>query len=184
MESLIKLQWLDLRGNKITDLEEINYLSEMKSLQCLFFQGQDGNHQNPICNKENYSSFTQKLLPQLAFLDGINSLLYTIQSFYHVKINYKTLNIGHSLMIVDQINYIEESWATIKPSPDSFIDLPAENWFSTEDLKDFNNEDANHKTDDMIELEESQSKLVSILTADCAHLVRKSNTVLQKANIK
>jgi hypothetical protein len=79
MESLIKLQWLDLRGNKITDLEEINYLSDMKSLQCLFFQGQDGNHQNPICNKENYSSSTQKVLPQLAFLDGINGLYYRLQ---------------------------------------------------------------------------------------------------------
>jgi hypothetical protein len=85
-------------------------------------------------------------------------------------------------MIIDQIKSIEESWATIKPSPDSFIDIPAENWFSSEDLLEFN-DDANHKTDDMIELEESQSKLVSILTADCAHLVRKSNTVLQKANI-
>ena len=80
---------------------------------------------------------------------------------------------------------IEKELSSLTPSQEALLEIPPENWFSNEDLctqdDDVNN--VNHvknKTEAVLALEESQGKLVSLLTTECAHLIRKSDSVLKK----
>jgi len=65
LENLIQLKELYLRQNNISDLNEINYLSNCPNLKSLWLVG------NPICkNNDEFLKAVIEKLPNLAFLDN------------------------------------------------------------------------------------------------------------------
>lgn len=65
-----KLQYLNLSGNKIKDLDALKPLEEFKNLAVLDL------FNNDATQVENYREKVFKMLPSLSFLDGYNYTLY------------------------------------------------------------------------------------------------------------
>lgn len=66
-----KLQYLNLSGNKIKDLETLKPLEEFKNLAVLDL------FNNDATQVENYREKIFKMLPSLSFLDGLVFYLYS-----------------------------------------------------------------------------------------------------------
>jgi hypothetical protein len=66
---------LDLRGNQIADVADIQSLAQIPQLRCLFLKGVDGDDANPICNRPDYPNCVLQVLPDLETLDGGHALI-------------------------------------------------------------------------------------------------------------
>ena len=64
INKLQKLENLQLEGNRINELSEIDHLSDILSLKDMIL------HSNPIAKKQLYRQMVIKKLPQLKILDG------------------------------------------------------------------------------------------------------------------
>ncbi|KAL0480191.1 leucine-rich repeat and coiled-coil domain-containing protein [Acrasis kona] len=77
------LECLDVRGNNIHALREIQYLSGCVNLQEVYLQNK-GVAPNPVCLESRYEEFITSKLPRLSILDGNNSDgLSDTSSFHH-----------------------------------------------------------------------------------------------------
>ena len=70
LDSLARLEWLDLKGNQIATIGDLFNLSGLQSLQTLFLQSIDDTHGNPVCKDLAYLPTLRQALPQIAFIDG------------------------------------------------------------------------------------------------------------------
>ncbi|KAG3026051.1 hypothetical protein PC121_g4787 [Phytophthora cactorum] len=64
-----KLQYLDLRGNAIVELNDLVVLQRLKRLAHLRLQAANGDQANPVCDLDGYPHAIIQMLPKLALLD-------------------------------------------------------------------------------------------------------------------
>ncbi|KAF4139782.1 Leucine-rich repeat [Phytophthora infestans] len=64
-----KLQYLDLRGNEIAELNDLIMLQRHKRLSHLRLQAANGDQANPVCDLEDYHHAVIHMLPKLTLLD-------------------------------------------------------------------------------------------------------------------
>eukprot|EP00455_Lapot_gusevi_P019980 TRINITY_DN2125_c0_g3_i2.p1 TRINITY_DN2125_c0_g3~~TRINITY_DN2125_c0_g3_i2.p1 ORF type:complete len:173 (-),score=13.72 TRINITY_DN2125_c0_g3_i2:38-526(-) len=66
----VKLESVYLEGNRIESIEALQSLTALPRLRALYLQNMAKTLTNPICRTANYVESVQKLLPNLAVLDG------------------------------------------------------------------------------------------------------------------
>ncbi|ETK85771.1 hypothetical protein L915_09519 [Phytophthora nicotianae] len=64
-----KLQYLDLRGNEISELNDLAVLQRLKRLSHLRLQAANGDQANPVCGLDGYQHNIIEMLPRLKLLD-------------------------------------------------------------------------------------------------------------------
>eukprot|EP01031_Cornospumella_fuschlensis_P030941 gene30941-37397_t len=159
LRGLAALESLDLRGNQITGLEDIQELAQLPSLKSLSLKGVDGEDANPVCQHPSYSGVILSSLPSLQILDG-----------------------GH-ISIREAFGSIEDELSKLKPDPSICASPPPEPWFSAQDL-DLDHVLTNKKsssTGNSSAVAELENKINDILTEDCSHLLRKATQALSKS---
>eukprot|EP01040_Poterioochromonas_malhamensis_P000782 gene782-834_t len=162
ISNLQSLHSLDIRANCIGNIADLNCLSKLPEFIALHLRGVDGEDANPVCKHESYNSIALTLLPQLEVLDG-----------GHVK-------------IAEAFQIVEDQLEKVQPDP--IPTPPPEPWLTSKDLQigsgleDINTVINNERT--FAPLLELESKLNSMLTEDCSHLLRKAQTAISKAMTK
>ena len=66
---------LDLKGNLIRNIGELNALVGLDKLESLHLRDDSGKDANPVCDEDNYVSSVQRTLKNLVILDGGHLLL-------------------------------------------------------------------------------------------------------------
>ncbi len=129
----------------------------MKSLS---FRNCDGAEANPICQHPSYTTIVLRALPQLNILDG-----------------------GH-ITILDATSALEAFVASVKPDPALSVPLPVEPWW-TPDESSVDSSAAGIENDlnngAFRSAMEAHDKVLEILREDTAHLLRKAQSSVLKA---
>lgn len=80
---MASLEWLDLRENSISNVDDVAELQTVPTLRSLFLRNDSGGEANPACGHPAYMSIIMRNLPQLMILDGIPRMCIGI--FYSVQ---------------------------------------------------------------------------------------------------
>jgi Leucine rich repeat len=154
LSSLTGLEWLDLRGNAISNMSDLNELRPLTALTTLLFQDSTGENSNPICKNPAYSVITvTQVLPQLTTLDG-----------------------GH-VAIAKAFNETLLQESPRKTEKDT-EPLPVDMWFSASDYVDDERPEDATSNKNLINGLQRTSEMLSI---DCTHLLRKFDSAINRA---
>ena len=162
----LALEHLDLRANKITDINELMNLSGLENLEALHLRDETGKNNNPICNDENYHPLIQKNLKQISILDG-----------------------GH-ILLVDCMIDMREKIAAIKPDESTLNTPRTEPWINEENenhpIFNVDTETLDSQTDQtdakhIKAAEDAAEAVKTVLTFDCSHVLRKATSVVSKS---
>ena len=75
LSNITSLSWLNLKANRISDIEEIGELCYLTELKSLFFQ--DSKNSNPVCQNPQYHvKLISSKIPSLTCLDGSHILVW------------------------------------------------------------------------------------------------------------
>ena len=105
------LVYLDLRGNLISAIGEVNALIAFQQLRTLHFQGPDGEDANPLCSHPSYPAVVLQSLPLLQILDSS-----------HVS-------------LLAAVSQIEAQMAAVVPQEEALRDLPLESWIDAGEME-------------------------------------------------
>mmetsp|Transcript_46124 Transcript_46124/g.128145 ORF Transcript_46124/g.128145 Transcript_46124/m.128145 type:complete len:211 (-) Transcript_46124:231-863(-) len=72
---LNSLETLQLEGNNISNLDEVQALSKLPCLRNLSLRLGDGELRNPVCEHPGYYTAVRRMLPKLQSLDGERTVL-------------------------------------------------------------------------------------------------------------
>jgi hypothetical protein len=70
LERLDNLEWLDLKGNLVSSVDDVSALASLPRLATLYLRGPSGEASNPACKHPAYSAVVVRTLPNLTILDG------------------------------------------------------------------------------------------------------------------
>ena len=73
---LNSLECLQLEGNAISNLDEVQNLSKLPNLRTLSFKLPDSELRNPVCEHPGYYTAVRRMLPKLTSLDGERTVLH------------------------------------------------------------------------------------------------------------
>ena len=104
-EHMTVIEHLDLRGNEISSIDELDKLTACFTLNSISFRSADGSETNPICQHPSYNTIVLRKLPQLTILDG-----------------------GH-IGLIDASSALESFIEKLKPDPATQVPLPIDPWW-------------------------------------------------------
>ncbi|KAJ1437460.1 hypothetical protein B484DRAFT_477390 [Ochromonadaceae sp. CCMP2298] len=158
LDALLSLDFLDLRANSIASVNDLEALTPLPELHTLFLQDSDGTNANPACAHPSYITIAQRSLPQLHILDGAH------------------------LQICDAFDSLQEHLARIQPDP-ALATPPLQPWLDGL-LVDEGEVDVDALLGDkrFREVAALQTGVAEVLGEDCAHLLRRAQAAVTKAN--
>jgi hypothetical protein len=155
------LEWLDLKANQISRLDDLKELEQLESLSVLHLRDEMGKDANPVCTDENYITFMQKSLKKLNILDG-----------------------GH-LILVDCVKDMEERMQAMKPD-ESLAHTPREEaWFDQQsglDAEGDNDDISSGSKPAFACVDDAAEAIKSMVGAEGSHLLKKASNAISKTH--
>eukprot|EP01033_Poteriospumella_lacustris_P003447 gene3447-2545_t len=161
------LEYLDLRGNQISDLGDLSSLVQLKTL---VLRSVDGEDSNPICNRPDYPNCVLQLLPDLEMLDGGHTLILSAFT-----------------AMTQQMDEAQKERQAEQEAQSSYV--APEAWFSTQELQSVFDPvqladiDRYMKSKSTLQpLTKSIDELQAMLSQDGGGLIRKATLAMSAAS--
>ena len=162
------LEYLNLMGNKITDINDIKNLECLENLGSILFKDENGKNANPICSHEFYLDMIQKTLKSVSVLDG------------------------GAILLMDYVVDMKDRIAAFQPPSDVMETPRITNWIQESDENhpifnvdgdnlDMNDDGTNMPASHIKALEDAEEAVKTVLTFDCSHALRKASGILNKS---
>ena len=162
------IEYLNLIGNKISDVNDIKNLECLENLDSVLFKDENGKNANPICSHEFYFDMIQKTLKSVNVLDG------------------------GAILLMDYVVDMKDRIAAFQP-PEEVMNTPrVTNWIQESDENhpifnvdsdnlDNNDDGTNMPASHIKDLEDAEEAVKTVLTFDCSHALRKASGILNKS---
>lgn len=148
---------LDLKGNLIRNIGELNALVGLDKLESLHLRDDSGKDANPVCDEDNYVSSVQRTLKNLVILDG-----------------------GH-LLLVDCVNDMKERMEAVKADEGAAKTPPHEPWLKDEDMEGMAEEAPPAASSGFAAVDDTATAIGDMLKVEGSHLIRKAQSALSKS---